>query len=54
MEPDAKDEEESPLMSTIRGKCITQLLLLGAVDSIQVRVVILYISNSPCMLYVFT
>ncbi|GMI89380.1 BFA-VISUALIZED ENDOCYTIC TRAFFICKING DEFECTIVE1, HOPM interactor 7 [Hibiscus trionum] len=34
-EPEAKDEEESPLMATVRGKCITQLLLLGAVDSIQ-------------------
>ncbi|XP_050218779.1 brefeldin A-inhibited guanine nucleotide-exchange protein 5 [Mercurialis annua] len=33
--PDAKGEEESPLMVTIRGKCITQLLLLGAIDSIQ-------------------
>ncbi|WRX32521.1 Mon2 [Theobroma cacao] len=35
VEPEAKDEEESPLMATVRGKCITQLLLLGAVDSIQ-------------------
>ncbi|KAK2645141.1 hypothetical protein Ddye_020336 [Dipteronia dyeriana] len=35
VEPDAKDEEESPLWGTIRGKCITQLLLLGAIDSIQ-------------------
>ncbi|KAF4366438.1 hypothetical protein CsatB_010707 [Cannabis sativa] len=35
VEPDVKDEEESPLMSTIRGKCITQLLLLGAIDNIQ-------------------
>ncbi|KAF2285092.1 hypothetical protein GH714_037842 [Hevea brasiliensis] len=35
VEPDAKDEEESPLMATIRGKCITQLLLLGAMDNIQ-------------------
>ncbi|XP_039032655.1 brefeldin A-inhibited guanine nucleotide-exchange protein 5-like [Hibiscus syriacus] len=34
-ETEAKDEEESPLMATVRGKCITQLLLLGAVDSIQ-------------------
>ncbi|XP_065849956.1 brefeldin A-inhibited guanine nucleotide-exchange protein 5 isoform X1 [Euphorbia lathyris] len=33
-ESDPKDEE-SPLMATIRGKCITQLLLLGAIDSIQ-------------------
>ncbi|XP_021597943.1 brefeldin A-inhibited guanine nucleotide-exchange protein 5 isoform X2 [Manihot esculenta] len=35
VEPDVKDEEESALMTTIRGKCITQLLLLGAIDSIQ-------------------
>ncbi|KAL5850725.1 hypothetical protein ACOSQ4_008738 [Xanthoceras sorbifolium] len=35
VEPDAKDEEESPLWGTIRGKCMTQLLLLGAIDSIQ-------------------
>ncbi|KAL9673376.1 hypothetical protein QQ045_029632 [Rhodiola kirilowii] len=28
-------EEESPLLETVRGKCITQLLLLGAIDSIQ-------------------
>ncbi|XVF35229.1 hypothetical protein REPUB_Repub18cG0127500 [Reevesia pubescens] len=35
VEPEAKDEEESPLMATVRGKCITQLLLLGAIDSIQ-------------------
>ncbi|XP_031256027.1 brefeldin A-inhibited guanine nucleotide-exchange protein 5 isoform X3 [Pistacia vera] len=35
VEPDTKDEEESPLWGTIRGKCITQLLLLGAIDSIQ-------------------
>ncbi|KAJ7980503.1 Brefeldin A-inhibited guanine nucleotide-exchange protein like [Quillaja saponaria] len=35
VEPDAKDEEESPLLLTVRGKCITQLLLLGAIDSIQ-------------------
>uniref|UniRef100_A0A5B6ZVK9 Putative brefeldin A-inhibited guanine nucleotide-exchange protein 5 n=1 Tax=Davidia involucrata TaxID=16924 RepID=A0A5B6ZVK9_DAVIN len=35
VEPDAKDEEESPLLGTIRSKCITQLLLLGAIDSIQ-------------------
>ncbi|OAY54181.1 brefeldin A-inhibited guanine nucleotide-exchange protein 5 isoform X2 [Manihot esculenta] len=34
-EPDVKDEEEGPLMTNIRGKCITQLLLLGAIDSIQ-------------------
>ncbi|KAJ7955363.1 Brefeldin A-inhibited guanine nucleotide-exchange protein like [Quillaja saponaria] len=35
VEPDAKDVEETPLLLTIRGKCITQLLLLGAIDSIQ-------------------
>lgn len=35
VEPDDKDEEESPLMTTVRGKCITQILLLGAIDSIQ-------------------
>ncbi|THG19483.1 hypothetical protein TEA_007208 [Camellia sinensis var. sinensis] len=34
-ESDAKDEDESPLLTTIRSKCITQLLLLGAIDSIQ-------------------
>uniref|UniRef100_A0A2P2KPC1 Brefeldin A-inhibited guanine nucleotide-exchange protein 5 n=4 Tax=Rhizophora mucronata TaxID=61149 RepID=A0A2P2KPC1_RHIMU len=35
VEPDVKEEEESPVMATVRGKCITQLLLLGAIDSIQ-------------------
>lgn len=35
VEPDTREEEESPLMGTIRGKCITQLLLIGAIDSIQ-------------------
>ncbi|CAN0918321.1 Brefeldin A-inhibited guanine nucleotide-exchange protein 5 [Linum grandiflorum] len=35
VEPNTKDEEESPLMAAIRGKCITQLLLLGAIDGIQ-------------------
>jgi hypothetical protein len=25
------------MMETVRSKCITQLLLLGAIDSIQVR-----------------
>ncbi|RDY07326.1 Brefeldin A-inhibited guanine nucleotide-exchange protein 5, partial [Mucuna pruriens] len=34
VEPDTKNEE-SPLLVTVRGKCITQLLLLGAVDGIQ-------------------
>ncbi|KAF7836855.1 brefeldin A-inhibited guanine nucleotide-exchange protein 5 [Senna tora] len=32
-EPDIKNE--SPLLVTIRGKCVTQLLLLGAIDGIQ-------------------
>ncbi|XP_024177635.1 brefeldin A-inhibited guanine nucleotide-exchange protein 5 isoform X2 [Rosa chinensis] len=35
VEPDTKDEEESSVLGTCRGKCITQLLLLGAIDSIQ-------------------
>ncbi|KAJ6406637.1 hypothetical protein OIU84_010197 [Salix udensis] len=35
VESDAREELESPLMATVRGKCITQLLLLGAIDSIQ-------------------
>ncbi|XVE53803.1 hypothetical protein DITRI_Ditri03aG0031500 [Diplodiscus trichospermus] len=34
VELEAKDEE-SPLMATLRAKCITQLLLLGAIDNIQ-------------------
>ncbi|KAJ4951655.1 hypothetical protein NE237_028487 [Protea cynaroides] len=34
-ELDSKDEEENPLLETVRSKCITQLLLLGAIDSIQ-------------------
>lgn len=34
-ESDLKNEEESQLLGTVRGKCITQLLLLGAIDSIQ-------------------
>ncbi|KAL3650082.1 Brefeldin A-inhibited guanine nucleotide-exchange protein 5 [Castilleja foliolosa] len=33
-EPDSRDEESSALR-TIRSKCVTQLLLLGVVDSIQ-------------------
>lgn len=37
VEPDAKTEEESPLLETVRSKCVTQLLLLGAIDSIQKR-----------------
>lgn len=35
VESDANDEDESPLQATIRSKCITQLLLLNAIDSIQ-------------------
>lgn len=35
MESDSRDDEESPMLGTIRSKCITQLLLLGAIDSIQ-------------------
>ncbi|KAM7259004.1 hypothetical protein ACFE04_014745 [Oxalis oulophora] len=35
MESDFKEEVESPLMVSVRGKCITQLLLLGVIDSIQ-------------------
>lgn len=35
VDPDEKNEEESSLLGTIRSKCITQLLLLGAIDSIQ-------------------
>lgn len=38
VEPDAKTEEESPLLETVRSKCVTQLLLLGAIDSIQVQI----------------
>ncbi|XP_023737660.1 brefeldin A-inhibited guanine nucleotide-exchange protein 5 [Lactuca sativa] len=32
---ESEDLSESPFMGTVRGKCITQLLLLGALDSIQ-------------------
>ncbi|XP_020551182.1 brefeldin A-inhibited guanine nucleotide-exchange protein 5 isoform X2 [Sesamum indicum] len=35
MELGSRDEEESPILATIRSKCVTQLLLLGAIDSIQ-------------------
>ncbi|XP_026389644.1 brefeldin A-inhibited guanine nucleotide-exchange protein 5-like [Papaver somniferum] len=35
IESDSNIEEESPLLRTVRAKCITQLLLLGAIDSIQ-------------------
>lgn len=41
-EPDNR-EEESPALGTIRGKCITQLLLLGAINSIQVLRCLLYL-----------
>lgn len=34
---DKIEEEENPMMETVRSKCITQLLLLGAIDSIQKR-----------------
>jgi guanine nucleotide-exchange factor len=34
---DKTEEEENPMMETVRSKCITQLLLLGAIDSIQKR-----------------
>nr|XP_043623310.1 brefeldin A-inhibited guanine nucleotide-exchange protein 5-like [Erigeron canadensis] len=37
VEQDAEDMTESPFMGTVRGKCVTQLLLLGALDSIQKR-----------------
>ncbi|XP_074575032.1 brefeldin A-inhibited guanine nucleotide-exchange protein 5 [Curcuma longa] len=33
--PDDSDEEENSMMETIKGKCITQLLLLGVIDNIQ-------------------
>ncbi|CAN6199456.1 unnamed protein product [Urochloa humidicola] len=36
-EADKAEEEESPMMETVRSRCITQLLLLGAIDSIQKR-----------------
>ncbi|KAJ4813394.1 Brefeldin A-inhibited guanine nucleotide-exchange protein 5 [Rhynchospora pubera] len=32
-----EEEEDSPVMETVRSKCITQLLLLGAINSIQVK-----------------
>ncbi|XP_047330350.1 brefeldin A-inhibited guanine nucleotide-exchange protein 5-like isoform X2 [Impatiens glandulifera] len=35
MEIEATEEVESPIFATIRSKCITQLLLLDAIDSIQ-------------------
>ena len=36
MELDTKDEEDIALLATVRGKCVTQLLLLSAINSIQV------------------
>ncbi|RLN33662.1 brefeldin A-inhibited guanine nucleotide-exchange protein 5 [Panicum miliaceum] len=36
-EADKAEEEDSPVMETVRSKCITQILLLGAIDSIQKR-----------------
>ncbi|KAH9621241.1 hypothetical protein KSS87_019631 [Heliosperma pusillum] len=35
VEFDLKEEAESQLLTIVRGKCVTQLLLLGAIDSIQ-------------------
>ncbi|RAL43783.1 hypothetical protein DM860_014284 [Cuscuta australis] len=35
LKPDARDENESSVLETVRNKCITQLLLLGAIDNIQ-------------------
>ncbi|KAL9165509.1 hypothetical protein ABFS82_06G175400 [Erythranthe guttata] len=35
VEPDSGAEEQSLMLGTIRSKCVTQLLLLGAIDSIQ-------------------
>ncbi|GFP95753.1 brefeldin a-inhibited guanine nucleotide-exchange protein 5 [Phtheirospermum japonicum] len=35
METDTGHEEENPMLEIIRSKCITQLLLLGAIDGIQ-------------------
>lgn len=34
-EPHSQGEDENPLLRTARSKCITQLLLLGAIDCIQ-------------------
>uniref|UniRef100_A0A1D1YN54 Brefeldin A-inhibited guanine nucleotide-exchange protein 2 n=1 Tax=Anthurium amnicola TaxID=1678845 RepID=A0A1D1YN54_9ARAE len=36
-EPASKDDEENPILETVRSKCMTQLLLLGALDVIQKR-----------------
>ncbi|KAG6582539.1 Brefeldin A-inhibited guanine nucleotide-exchange protein 5, partial [Cucurbita argyrosperma subsp. sororia] len=35
VDPEVKDDEESLLLGIVRGKCITQLLLLGVIDGIQ-------------------
>ncbi|XP_022935314.1 brefeldin A-inhibited guanine nucleotide-exchange protein 5-like isoform X2 [Cucurbita moschata] len=35
VDPEVKDEEEIPLLGIVRGKCVTQLLLLGVIDGIQ-------------------
>ncbi|CAH9130093.1 unnamed protein product [Cuscuta epithymum] len=35
LKPDASHEDESSALATVRSKCITQLLILGALDSIQ-------------------
>ncbi|XP_022146951.1 brefeldin A-inhibited guanine nucleotide-exchange protein 5 isoform X2 [Momordica charantia] len=35
LDPEVKEDEESSLMAIVRGKCITQLLLLGVIDGIQ-------------------
>ncbi|XP_078156946.1 HOPM interactor 7 [Carex rostrata] len=32
-----EEEEDNPVMETVRSKCITQLLLLGAINSIQMK-----------------
>lgn len=32
-----RDEEDSPMLRGIRSKCMTQLLLLGVIDGIQVQ-----------------
>lgn len=35
VEPVPMENEENPILTCIRGKCVTQLLLLGAIDCIQ-------------------
>lgn len=37
VESTTSEEEENPLLEAVRGKCITQLLLLGALNSIQMK-----------------